>query len=520
MRKGMFVRILALIFGISFFFICSALSQSHFYHFVGILNYGPTEVNRVFDVTSDGKIGVALSYGSTNGLVTFNPLTGTQLDNYSAINNHTKIAIAETPEGTRAVVLAYDIFDNIANRTAFTFDISPTGIITKRARTRLTHSEVDFLSNPVLSPQGKVGFVVYHPDILPSQDELVAFSLDDGGVFSRLPVGFPFENIAIKEVNGHRYITLFRLSSPPVLTVIDATNPSAMMEIGSVVLPRNVEFSGFPDTAMLFTADGRYVFVANMFINLAAVDLQTMQVVGSFGSEFRFNRMRLFETPLKKLIAIESSDSGTVSNINSLLLIDATDPSNLTMIKRLDFSQYLGPTRTDLTFTRSGNYIFLALEDKLKVLLVPSLSTFAEEPIVGNLLMRAHQIQSFGQPEKIMGAWGVNIIGIFDAPTSPPFDLCVQDEASEDILSLNTVTGDYQLTQCHTGLVVEGKGLLAKKGCSLTLQHNSIDRRIVARIDTCQNKGTATVQLMRQGIFLNIIDRNTTNNTCSCPNSN
>ncbi len=515
MRIGKLVRRFAFIIGISFFFTCAALSQSHFYHLPGTLDYSFTETNRVFDVTSDGKVAVALTFGATNGLLTFDPLTGTRLDNYSAINSHSKLAVTETPDGTRAVVLAYD---NLGNRTAFIFDISPAGLITPRASTRITNSVVDFLSNPVLSPQGKIGFVVYHPDLLPTEDELIAFNLDDGGVFSRLPVGFPLENIAIKEVNGHRYITLFRLSSPPVLAVIDATNPSAMTEIGDIVLPRNVEFSGIPDTEMLFTADGRYVFVANQFINLAAVDLQTMQVVDSFGSEFRFNRMKLSETPSRKWLAVESSDSGTVSGINSLLLLNVTDPSNLILTKRLDFTETLSPLRTDLSFTRTGDYLFLALQDKLKVLLVPSLSTFAEEPLGETQLPipQAHQIQSFGQPDKMMGAWGGNIIGIFDAPTSPPFDQCVQDDTGGDIFSFNMVTGDYRLTRCSTGLVIEGTGNLVKKGCTLTLQHNSNNRRILVRIDTCQKKGTATVQLLEQGVFFTITDRNTTNNTCSC----
>ena len=95
------------------------------------------------------------------------------------------------------------------------------------------------------------------------------------------------------------------------------------------------------------------------------------------------------------------------------------------------------------------------------------------------------------------------------------FDLCIQDDSSGSLLQINTVTGEYQFTNCG-GLMVGGKGTLTKRGSLITLQHNSTDRRLMATIDTATNKATASIQLFSQGRTFSIADRNITNNTCAC----
>jgi parallel beta-helix repeat protein len=103
---------------------------------------------------------------------------------------------------------------------------------------------------------------------------------------------------------------------------------------------------------------------------------------------------------------------------------------------------------------------------------------------------------------------------------SQAFDLCIQDDSSKDVLKINTITGAYQLTRCRDGFIVEGTGTLSKRGCTIGLQDSRSDRRIMASIDTCQNKATASVQIFAQGSSVAFSDRNTTNNTCSCPANN
>lgn len=97
----------------------------------------------------------------------------------------------------------------------------------------------------------------------------------------------------------------------------------------------------------------------------------------------------------------------------------------------------------------------------------------------------------------------------------PAFDLCLQDESNGNVLLLNSITGEYQFTNCR-GLTLTGVGMLITKGCLVTLQVNGPDRRILARIDTCLKSGIASVQVLSQGTTFTILDRNTTNNTCVC----
>jgi hypothetical protein len=96
------------------------------------------------------------------------------------------------------------------------------------------------------------------------------------------------------------------------------------------------------------------------------------------------------------------------------------------------------------------------------------------------------------------------------------FDLCLQDESNGNILRVNSVTGEYQLTNCQ-GFTIGGIGTISIRGCLVTLQVNGPDRRVLARIDTCMKSGTAYVQFLSTGRTFSVFDRNTTNNTCVCP---
>lgn len=106
------------------------------------------------------------------------------------------------------------------------------------------------------------------------------------------------------------------------------------------------------------------------------------------------------------------------------------------------------------------------------------------------------------------------------ASCGPPYDTCIQDESSKDVLKINTSTGTYQLTRCRDGSTLSGQSILSKRGCTISLQDSRADRRITANIDTCSNRASASIQIFAQGSSLTLNDRNTTNNTCNCPNSN
>ena len=95
------------------------------------------------------------------------------------------------------------------------------------------------------------------------------------------------------------------------------------------------------------------------------------------------------------------------------------------------------------------------------------------------------------------------------------FDLCLQGDNDGNLLLVNTTTGEYRFNSC-TGITVSGTATISIRGCSILLQHNAPDRRLLARIDACARTGTASLQLLSQGVRLSITDRDLSNNTCSC----
>ena len=98
------------------------------------------------------------------------------------------------------------------------------------------------------------------------------------------------------------------------------------------------------------------------------------------------------------------------------------------------------------------------------------------------------------------------------------FDICLQDDSTRNTLRFNSTTGDYQFTKCGVGgFTRTGTGTVSIVGSSISLQQNGTDVRLLARIDNGAHKGSATLRILASGTILTITDRNTTNNSCSCP---
>ena len=95
-------------------------------------------------------------------------------------------------------------------------------------------------------------------------------------------------------------------------------------------------------------------------------------------------------------------------------------------------------------------------------------------------------------------------------------DLSLQDD--NGLLVFNSTTGEYVFSRCGPdAFSITGSGTLTRKGCTLTLQRNLSDRRILVTVDTCQRRGTASVQLLSRGMTFTISDNNTANNLGACP---
>ena len=98
------------------------------------------------------------------------------------------------------------------------------------------------------------------------------------------------------------------------------------------------------------------------------------------------------------------------------------------------------------------------------------------------------------------------------------FDVCLQDDSSAaTVILFNSFTGDYLF--CCDGTTYAGAGTVQKQGSIYTLTHNTTTRRVTARFDGTQYKGTASLQSPIGTTRCSITDRDTRNNTCSCATS-
>jgi len=99
--------------------------------------------------------------------------------------------------------------------------------------------------------------------------------------------------------------------------------------------------------------------------------------------------------------------------------------------------------------------------------------------------------------------------------TVTSFDVCLQDDSNAaTVLLLNSVTGDYRF--CCNGSVFSGKGTVQKLGSTLTLTHNTAERRVTAKLEGALNRGTASLQSPVGTMRCTISDRDIRNNSCQC----
>lgn len=120
-----------------------------------------------------------------------------------------------------------------------------------------------------------------------------------------------------------------------------------------------------------------------------------------------------------------------------------------------------------------------------------------------------------GSPFPRGGNYGASMAAFPPKTCGPAFDLCIQDDSNTNILRINSTTGEYQFANCG-GILAQGTATLTRKGCLTTLQQYGPDKRFLARIDSCQNNATASLQLLSLGALLTITDRNTLDDPCVC----
>jgi hypothetical protein len=95
------------------------------------------------------------------------------------------------------------------------------------------------------------------------------------------------------------------------------------------------------------------------------------------------------------------------------------------------------------------------------------------------------------------------------------FDACLQDNSnSATVILWNTTTGEYAF--CCGGQVYLGTGVLSRRGCTVSLVHNTLQLRVSASIDFAMSRGSASIQSPPGSTQCSISDSDITNNTCNC----
>jgi 6-phosphogluconolactonase (cycloisomerase 2 family) len=97
------------------------------------------------------------------------------------------------------------------------------------------------------------------------------------------------------------------------------------------------------------------------------------------------------------------------------------------------------------------------------------------------------------------------------------FDVRLQDDANPNqVILFNSFTGAYRLCSPNLPQTVTGTGTVTKKACLTTLEHNTPERRLLAKVDPGTNKGNASYQSPPGSLKCTIVDKNIANNTNLC----
>ena len=371
---------------------------------------------QVFDISPDGKIAISLTSDPDNPqaafLTTFDPILGTEFDHKSFGFGPLEVRMAQVGNKLRVVVLTSEG----GPCKIYLFDVGSNGQLTQVGSTQLTTSITSGQSNLALSGNGAVGFVIVSSGVNITGD-LVSFSLNDGAIIKRFPLPEVSGTIALNEGPNRRLLAFCSGNNLKVVNVLDATQP---VETVSVALVSNGELSGTRGDALTFSSDGRFVFFAGGFFNFAAIDLSSAKIVGTIPGDFRFFRVENFEDNQRRLLAVLSARGGN-GGTPALLLVDATNPSQLVVLKNIEPPEF---ARAVFGFSHDGSRLYVAEPTRLVAFNLPDFTIAWAQPVPGSS-QTPHQLRVYGANDEVLGAWnispGINFTSLMGAfPASPP----------------------------------------------------------------------------------------------------
>jgi hypothetical protein len=388
-------------------FILTDRSNERFYTQDGSFLYSNGGVRNAMDITPDGRIAISLkndvAFVHYASLTTFDPTTGTQLDNKIFGFGPLEVKAKQISNAERVVVMTSEG----GPRTIYLFDLDSAGKLTLLATTRLTESNTDAQSNLFLSDIAPVGFTMVSPGAGLGAKNLIAFSLVDGSIINRATVPtalFSDNRMGTFEAPGKRLLAYFiDFNRVEVFNALDPLHP---VDLGSITLPATGPSSGnIP--SIEFTSDGQFAIISDPFSSLDFVNLDTMQVAKSIQGGRAYGRIRVYESDGHRTLAILCSAGGH----GFVLQVDATDPNNPAVVNQLDIDNI-----KDLTFSRDGTRLFL-LGAKVQAFALPAFKPVWSQISVIPSPVNIQQIMIYGDSERLLAGWtihpGLNIISMF-----------------------------------------------------------------------------------------------------------
>ena len=238
--------------------------------------------------------------------------------------------------------------------------------------TQLTASIADFGSNVVVSAGSQTGFAIVSSADLRAKD-LVTFSLIDASILNRHRVDDPqwliYADLVVSMVerNDKRILTFMNdVIKAPRLQLIDVFNPSQPEDLGGIPLPNSGSYFGGGNGAAAFSLDGRYAFTSSPYMELVAVDLQTMQAISHIDGTYGCSNVRIHENGEERLLAAQCfGNPGGGDMSGGIRLINTTKPAQISVINTFNLSNADLIYRGDVVFSETGKHMLVQTGQRL-----------------------------------------------------------------------------------------------------------------------------------------------------------
>lgn len=409
----------------------------------------------------DGDVAFAVQLkGSAKSLVSFSPVTGKRLGRVAVDGTVVDLRSVRTADSDRLVVLKWGTSGSL---DALLFNILPSGKLQLRAEASVLPVYYYYLEGTLrCSSTG----TFYLAGLESNHVDLYAYSLDNGLRLGRSPLA---NYAGLSDlVDGARPILRYfdYVGYVAGLHELDVSSPAAPVDRGVV---QWTFMSGFLPPGVLDTAtsaDGRFLFIADVYSGLWAVDLVEHEVVDHLDAPTELGFIAIRERDGKRTLVVTTWE-GIGNTQQNMLLVDATDPRNLSLVATRP-----SPDVAFLfEFTPNGSQVIVTIFNSVHGLDPDTLETLWVVPIEGfDGPTQYRLLTPFGDGGETLSGWSTEestyVVGLLEVPeiTSVSFlrkDIVV-DGSGFDANSVVYVNGIVQKTAPLSGGRLRAKKALTR----------------------------------------------------------